>query len=317
VLAEGPHWAVVDKPAGMTVVAGRGVPRPTLLDLAVERWPDARPVHRLDKPTTGCTALARTAFGQQALSEAFRRHLVDKRYVAVVCGLPTWEKLDVDARLARVDDPDLPKDRAGRKGVLAVQTIDEVHGVRALTRLRVLARGEGVALVEARPETGRMHQIRCHLAHVGHPLVGDVLYGAALRDFVPGQDVALHAYALSLPRPEGGRAFVTARVPAGWWAFAAERQLSLAAVDELRARFDKTPEPASRPATGTTKRAPPGRSSTSTTRPAPRSARAAGQTGARGDGRGDTRGPPRGGPAPAPRGGARTSLGRGGGGRRR
>jgi 23S rRNA pseudouridine955/2504/2580 synthase len=250
VLDEGPHWAVLDKPAGMTVVGGRGVPRPTLLDLAVERWPDARPVHRLDKPTTGCCAVAKTAFGQQALSEAFRRHLTDKRYVAIVCGVPTWEKLDVDARLARVDDPDLPKERAGKKGVMAVQTIDEQNGVRALTRLRVLARGDGVALVEARPETGRMHQIRCHLAHVGHPLVGDVLYGAPLRDFVVGQDVALHACALSVPRPEGGRAFVTARVPAAWWAFAAEKNLSLAAVDELRTRFarspDKTPAPPAR-----------------------------------------------------------------------
>jgi tRNA pseudouridine32 synthase/23S rRNA pseudouridine746 synthase len=266
VLDEGPHWAVLDKPAGMTVVGGRGVPRPTLLDLAVERWPDARPVHRLDKPTTGCCAVAKTAFGQQALSEAFRRHLTDKRYVAIVVGVPSWDKLDVDARLARVDDPDLPRDRAGRKGVLAVQTIDEANGVRALTRLRVLARGDGVALVEARPETGRMHQIRCHLAHVGNPLVGDALYGATLRTFVDGQDVALHACALSVPRPEGGRAFVTARVPAGWWAFAAEKNLSLAAVDELRARFDRAPEPLPRSSTPRGQAAPqsPGRQASGT-----------------------------------------------------
>ena len=78
------------------------------------------PVHRLDKPTTGCCAVAKTAFGQQALSEAFRRHLTDKRYVAVVCGAPLWEKLDVDARLARIDDPDLPKERAGKKGVIGL-----------------------------------------------------------------------------------------------------------------------------------------------------------------------------------------------------
>jgi tRNA pseudouridine32 synthase/23S rRNA pseudouridine746 synthase len=287
VLDEGPHWAVLDKPAGMTVVGGRGVPRPTLLDLAVERWPDARPVHRLDKPTTGCCAVAKTAFGQQALSEAFRRHLTDKRYVAVVCGAPLWEKLDVDARLARIDDPDLPKERAGKKGVMAVQTIDEQNGVRALTRLRVLARGDGIALVEARPETGRMHQIRCHLAHVGHPLVGDVLYGATLRDFVVGQDVALHAYALSVPRPEGGRAFVTARVPAAWWAFAAEKNLTLAAVDELRAKFDKTPEP-------------PPRTSTTSSRPTPRgssgaSSKPSSTSSSRGGGRSDA--PARGGHA--------------------
>jgi 23S rRNA pseudouridine955/2504/2580 synthase len=269
VLAEGPHWVVFDKPAGMTVVGGRGVPRPTLMDLALDRFPQARPVHRLDKPTTGCCAVAKTALGQTALSDAFRRHWVDKRYVAVVCGVPSWEKLDVDARLARLDEPSLPRSRAGKKGVLAVQTIDETNGVRALTRLRVLARGDDVALVEARPETGRMHQIRIHLAHVGHPLVGDVLYEAPLRSFVAGQEVALHAYALSLPRPEGGRAFVTARVPDAWWAFAAERHLALASVDELRVRFAKPPEASSakrssQPAAKASSKAPLPRAVTST-----------------------------------------------------
>lgn len=207
VVDEGPHHAVLVKPAGMTVVAGRGVPRPTLLDLAVERFGSGvRPVHRIDRVTAGLCVVAKTPFGQQAITEAFRRHLVDKRYLALVEGSPPWDKLDIDARLARIDDPD------ARKGPLAWQTIDD-NGVRALTRVRVLARGDGAALVEARPETGRMHQIRCHLAHVGHPIVGDKLYGAK-RAFPDERGVGLLAFAISFPLPHGGRSFVVGPLPA-------------------------------------------------------------------------------------------------------
>ena len=275
VVDEGLHWAVLDKPAGMTVVGGRGVPRPTLLDLAIEQWPDARPVHRLDKPTTGCCVIAKTLFGQQALSDAFRRHLIDKRYLAVVVGMPGWEKLDIDARLARVDDPDLPK--IGGKKTLAIQTIDQENGVRALTRVRVLGRGDGVSLLEARPETGRMHQIRAHLAHAGFPLVGDVLYGGKV-PFVPSQDVALHAFAISFPRPEGGRAFVTTRLPSTWWLWLQTKNLNGAVVDDARARFLKpaaAPAP-TRPTTKPTKPTKPTATTTTTTpsrpsfRPGPR-----------------------------------------------
>jgi RluA family pseudouridine synthase len=237
VVAEGPHWIVVDKPAGMTVVGGRGVPRPTLLDLAVERFVDARPVHRLDKPTTGCTLLAKSAFGQTALSDAFRRHVVDKRYIAVVEGVPTWESLVIDARLARIDDPDLPAAtrRAVGKKLAAIQTVDD-NGDRALTRVKVLARGPGHALIEARPETGRMHQIRVHLAHVGFPLVGDVLYGAKAA-FVDEQEIALHALCVSFPKPEGGRGFVATALPRHWVRFCSDRGLAVRAVDDARARF--------------------------------------------------------------------------------
>lgn len=204
VLEEGRHYAVLDKPAGVTVVKARGVPGKTLLDLAEDRYgKGVRPVHRLDKPTTGCCVIARTEFGQQALSDAFRRHIVDKRYLAVVKGVPPWTKMAVDARLLRVDRPE------AKKGPLAVQTVDD-SGKRALTRVRVLAKGEGIALVEARPETGRMHQIRVHLAHVGFPLLADPLYGDPADD---DEQLLLHAFAISFPSPDGGRRFVTAPVP--------------------------------------------------------------------------------------------------------
>lgn len=231
----------------MTVVAGRGVPRPTLLDLAIERWPTARPVHRLDKPTAGVCLVAKTAYGQQALSDAFRRHLVDKRYLAVVEGSPPWDKLDIDARLARIDDPD------AKKGPMAHQTIDD-NGIRALTRVRVLARSATAALVEARPETGRMHQIRCHLAHVGHPIKGDVQYGAKTAWPDPSA-LGLVAFAISFPLPQGGRAFVVGEVPDALRKALSDANISPSAVAELAEKFRKQAASMTSPAAPTATRA--------------------------------------------------------------
>ena len=235
VLDEGPHHAALLKPAGMTVVGGRGVPRPTLLDLAVERWPTARPVHRLDKPTAGVCLVAKTSYGQQALSDAFRRHLVDKRYLAVVEGSPRWDNLDIDARLARIDDPEAQHGK--KKGPMAHQTVDDA-GIRALTRVRVLARSATAALVEARPETGRMHQIRCHLAHVGHPIKGDVQYGAKTA-WPDAKALGLVAFAISFPLPQGGRAFVVGEVPEALTKALSDANISPSAVAELAEKFRK------------------------------------------------------------------------------
>lgn len=251
VIDEGPHHAVLLKPAGMTVVAGRGVPRPTLLDLAIERFgAGVRPVHRIDRVTAGLCVVAKTPFGQQAISEAFRRHLVDKRYLALVEGAPAWDKLDIDARLSRIDDPDAA--HGGKKGPLAWQTVDPI-GVRALTRARVLARGTGVSLLEARPETGRMHQIRCHLAHVGFPIVGDSLYGAK-QAFADARGIGLVAFAISFPLPHGGRAFVVAPLPEPFAAALSAHGIDAAVTSALAEKFKRplasTPEPSPRFAPG-------------------------------------------------------------------
>ncbi len=234
VVDQGPHHAVLYKPAGMLVVAGRGVPRPTLLDVAIEMFgAGVRPVHRIDRVTSGLCIVAKTPYGQQALSDAFRRHLVDKRYVCVVQGAPTWTKLDVDARLSRQDDPDAQFGKA--KGPMAWQTVDPA-GVRALTRLRVVARGPDAALVEARPETGRMHQIRCHAAHVGHALLGDAMYGATL-SYPEDKAIALCALAVSFPLPQGGRAFVVAEASSAFQKCLSDHGISPRQLDEVASGF--------------------------------------------------------------------------------
>jgi RluA family pseudouridine synthase len=232
IVNQGPHHAVLDKPAGMVVVAGRGVPRPTLLDVAIELFGQGvRPVHRIDRVTSGLCLIAKTTYGQQALSEAFRRHFIDKRYLCVVEGVPAWKKLDVDARLARIDDPD------AKKGPLAWQTVSDT-GVRALTRFSVLAIGNGCALVEARPETGRMHQIRCHAAHIGHPLLGDAMYGAKER-YPDEKGIALVAFAVSFPLPQSGRAFIVGEPPTSFMQLLKERGIDPAPLAALAEKFKK------------------------------------------------------------------------------
>lgn len=213
---------VVLKPPDCVVVAGRGAPRPTLLDLVKERFGDvAQPVHRLDRPTTGACVFAKSKYGQQALSAAFRSHKIDKRYLCLVEGEPTFDQIDIDARLLRVDDP------KARKGPMAWQTIDDANGQRARTQLKVVERAGGHALVIAQPQTGRMHQIRAHLGHVGHPIAGDALYGATnprpelVQEHLVHHQVGLHALAIAFPRPDGGRSFVIAPVHKGFVACAA------------------------------------------------------------------------------------------------
>lgn len=185
----------------MVVVTGRGAPKPTLLDVMQERFgKNIKPVHRLDRGTTGCCIFATSVYGQQALSDGFRKHLVDKRYLAVIEGIPTFKQINIDARLKRIDTPN------NRKS-LAHQIIAD-DGQRALTRVRVIASSNNLTLIEANPETGRMHQIRAHLSHLGFPIVGDTQYGSKIA-YHP-YAIALHAYKVTFPLPEGGRKTVTA-----------------------------------------------------------------------------------------------------------
>jgi 23S rRNA pseudouridine1911/1915/1917 synthase len=202
ILDQGKHHLVVYKLSNMVVVTGRGAPKPTLLDVMQEQFGKGiKPVHRLDRVTTGCCILAKTPYGQQALSDAFRKHLVDKRYLAIIEGIPDFKQINIDARLKRIDTPN-------NKKSLAHQVIAD-DGQRALTRVKVISTKNNLTLIEANPETGRMHQIRAHLSHLGFPVVGDAQYGSKTA-YYPNA-IALHAHKITFPLPEGGgRKTVTA-----------------------------------------------------------------------------------------------------------
>jgi 23S rRNA pseudouridine1911/1915/1917 synthase len=186
------HVAAVDKPAGVpaqpTLVSDRG----TLPELAAALvgGPVAL-VHRLDRETTGVTLFARTSVAATALSEAFRDAAIDKSYLALCVRAP--EPPD-----GRIEAP-LGKDTQ-RPGLRAVVP----WGEPAATRYRTLASSHA-ALVEAHPETGRTHQIRAHLAHLGAPLLGDVRYGGPRRvGAVVIPRIMLHALRIRLAHPTTG-----------------------------------------------------------------------------------------------------------------
>lgn len=183
---------VAEKPAGLLSVPGR---LPENKDCVITRlqalYPDALTVHRLDQVTSGLLLHARGKAIEAALSVQFQQRQVGKRYLAVVEGLLDADSGQVDLPLI-VDWPNRPKQR-----------VDLDTGKPALTRWQVLARDLHArrTRVELEPVTGRSHQLRLHMASLGHPIVGDVLYGAA-----PAARVYLHACRLQFTHPLTGQA---------------------------------------------------------------------------------------------------------------
>jgi 23S rRNA pseudouridine1911/1915/1917 synthase len=203
---------VVNKPAGMTVHPAPGHRDATLVDALLSRFPDLaamvepdgvqRPgiVHRLDKDTSGVMVVARTPFARTALSRQFKDRTVAKTYLALVKGHIGRTRLTISRPVGRH-----PTQRKR-------MSVSSRAGREAVTRLGVLARIGAVedfaaTLVCLKPETGRTHQLRVHLASIGHPCLGDPVYGGrAARTGVGAafNRQALHAFALELAHPRSG-----------------------------------------------------------------------------------------------------------------
>lgn len=192
------HLLVVNKPAGLLAVPGRGEDKQDCLSARLQRlFPDALVVHRLDMATSGLMIFARGEAMQRELSRMFRERMVSKHYVALVAGQIEKETGEIDLPIA-TDWPNRPK-----------RKIDTETGKHSLTRYRLLNFEGGSSRLELEPATGRTHQLRLHLAVIGHPILGDALYG----DSSTAPRLLLHACALGFTHPASGETFCVEHAP--------------------------------------------------------------------------------------------------------
>jgi tRNA pseudouridine32 synthase/23S rRNA pseudouridine746 synthase len=179
------YLLAVNKPAGLLAVPGRGEDKQDCLSSRIQKqFPDALIVHRLDMATSGLLVFARGIEMQRRLSEIFRERLATKQYVALVPERPKPETGEINLPVA-ADWPNRPR-----------QKIDFEFGKPSLTRYRVLVSTLQISRLELEPVTGRTHQLRLHLMSIGHPIIGDHLYGG-----LPAERLMLHARMLSFAHP--------------------------------------------------------------------------------------------------------------------
>jgi 23S rRNA pseudouridine1911/1915/1917 synthase len=213
ILQEDEFLLVLNKPPGLVTHPGAGNREGTLVNGILHHCGEVpvaggtdRPgiVHRLDKETSGCMVVAKTEPVQRALSALFASRSVEKTYLALAEGTPRHPHGEIDARIAR---------HPVHRQKMAVSE----RGREAATKFRVLGSDSGFSLIECKPRTGRTHQIRVHLKHLGHPVAGDPVYGR--RGKFPRH--LLHAWKLAFKHPAiGKRMEFCAPVPADFpnWA---------------------------------------------------------------------------------------------------
>ncbi|MFQ5430692.1 MAG: RluA family pseudouridine synthase [Phycisphaerae bacterium] len=195
------HLLVVAKPPGVVTQPGKKHERTSLLNGLFCRY--GKPLqnlgaargwgllHRLDKDTSGLVLVALRVRAYEHLLDQFKRRLVKKTYWAIVAGTPRPAQGVIQKPIAEI---------VGTRKRAVIRR----DGKQAITAYRILQCGAGATLIEARPKTGRLHQIRVHMASLGHPVVGDALYATG-SDLPPVPRHCLHAASLSFVHPEAGR----------------------------------------------------------------------------------------------------------------
>lgn len=211
VVYEDADLIVIDKPAGLVVHPAAGNLDGTLVNALLHHCQGqlsgiggvARPgiVHRIDKDTSGLLVVAKSDRAHEGLAQQFKAHSIDRLYAAIVYGVPQPATGTIDTWIGR-SDADRKKMAVHREG----------RGKHAVTHYRTMERLRGAAMVECRLETGRTHQVRVHMAHLGHPLIGDPVYGRERKGFksiletLGFERQALHAKRLGFIHPLTGEA---------------------------------------------------------------------------------------------------------------
>lgn len=197
ILYEDKYLAVIDKPAGISVHPSPGIYENTLVNILLYKFKDLsgiggveRPgiVHRLDKDTSGIMIIAKEEKTHTLLSNAFKKRLIQKTYIAIVEGIIKEEKGVIDAPIGR--------DLVDRKKM----SVTTNKARDAITKFEVIKRFKNYTYVKAFPKTGRTHQIRVHFSYINHPLVGDAVYGRK-KNITPIKRHALHAYSIKFEHP--------------------------------------------------------------------------------------------------------------------
>ena len=202
ILYEDGDVCIVNKPKGMVVHPAAGHYRDTLVNGIMYHCQDSlsgingslRPgiVHRIDKDTTGALIICKNDRAHSCIAEQLKEHTITRRYRAIIIGNLSEDEGTVDAPIGR--HPTQRKKMA----------VNRNNGKRAVTHYRVLARFRGYTYIECRLETGRTHQIRVHMASIGHPLLGDTVYGPAKQAYPSLEGQTLHAMVIGFVHPTTG-----------------------------------------------------------------------------------------------------------------